>query len=135
VNDRSGGQTVDMQNRVSIAAGLDAFIVVGFVAIGRRNHDQDPEVTGLIETAAPFVIGLVLAWIAARAWRDPWSWQTGAIVWLVTLGAGMLLRRFAFDDGTAASFVLVTAGFLGTFVNGWRLVARSLSSRRSTASA
>ena len=135
MNHRSGGQTVDMQNRVSIAAGLDAFVVVGFVAIGRRSHDQDPGVTGLIETAAPFVIGLALAWIVARAWRDPWSWQTGAVVWIVTLGAGMLLRRFAFDDGTAASFVIVAAGFLGAFLNGWRLVARSLTRRRSTASA
>ena len=51
--------------------------------------------TGLIETAAPFVIGLVLAWIVARAWRNPWSWQTGAIVWVVTLGAGMLLLAAA----------------------------------------
>ena len=91
--------------------------------------------TGLIETAAPFVIGLALAWVVSRAWRDPWSWQTGAVVWIVTLGAGMLLRRFAFDDGTAASFVIVAAGFLGAFLNGWRLVARSLTRRRSTASA
>jgi hypothetical protein len=124
-----------MQNRVSIAAGLDAFIVVGFVAIGRRSHDQDPGIAGLVETAAPFVLGLALAWIVARAWRDPWSWPTGLTVWVVTLAAGMVLRRFAFDDGTATSFVIVSAAFLGAFLNGWRLVARALANRRTPANA
>ena len=124
-----------MQNRLPIAAGLDAFVVVAFVAIGRRNHDENPGIAGLVDTAAPFVLGLVLAWVVARAWREPWSRQTGLIVWVGTVAAGMVLRKFVFDEGTALSFVIVTTVFLGTFLNGWRVVARSLAGRRSPASA
>ena len=50
-----------MQNRLPIAAGLDMFVVIAFVAIGRRNHDENPGLAGLVDTAAPFVLGLVLA--------------------------------------------------------------------------
>jgi hypothetical protein len=124
-----------MQNRLPIAAGLDVFVVVAFVAIGRRNHDENPGIAGLVDTAAPFMIGLALAWLVARAWREPWSWQTGLIVWIGTVAAGMVLRRFVFDEGTALSFVIVTTVFLGTFLNGWRAVARMLSARRAPAGA
>ena len=124
-----------MHNRLPIAASLDTFVVVAFVAIGRRSHDQNPGIAGLVDTAAPFVLGLALAWAFARAWREPWSWQTGLIVWIGTVAAGMVLRRFVFDDGTAMSFVIVTAVFLGTFLNGWRAVARTFAGRRSPASA
>lgn len=124
-----------MQNRLPIAAGLDVFVVVAFVAIGRRNHDQNPGIAGLVDTAAPFVLGLALAWVAARAWQEPWSWQTGLIVWIGTVAAGMVLRRFVFDEGTALSFVIVASVFLGTFLNGWRAIARTLAGRRSTARA
>lgn len=124
-----------MQNRLPIAAGLDTFVVVAFVAIGRRNHDENPGIAGLVDTAAPFVIGLALAWVVARAWRQPWSWQTGLIVWIGTVGAGMVLRKFVFDEGTALSFVIVTTVFLGTFLNGWRAVARTLAGRRAPANA
>jgi len=46
-----------------------------------------------------------------------------------------VLRKFVFDDGTALSFVIVTTVFLGTFLNGWRAIARSLAGRRSPANA
>ena len=124
-----------MQNRLPIAAGLDVFVVVAFVAIGRRNHDENPGMAGLVDTAAPFVLGLAIAWVVARAWREPWSWTTGLIVWIGTVAAGMILRRFVFDDGTALSFVIVASIFLGTFLNGWRAVARSIADRRSPARA
>jgi hypothetical protein len=124
-----------MHNRLPIAAGLDVFVVVAFVAIGRRNHDENPGIAGLVDTAAPFVLGLALAWAVARAWREPWSWQTGLIVWVGTVAAGMVLRKFVFDEGTALSFVIVASIFLGTFLNGWRAIARALVGRRSPANA
>lgn len=120
-----------MRNRVPLAVGFDVFVVVVFVAIGRRNHDENPGIVGLVETAAPFLIGLVLAWAAARLWREPISLPTGIVVWLVTVVAGMVLRRFLFDEGTAPSFVIVATLFLGAFLNGWRVAARYTMARRS----
>lgn len=120
-----------MKNRVPVAVGLDVFVVVAFVAIGRRNHEESAGVAGLLETAAPFLIGLVLAWAAARVWREPDALATGIIVWVVTVALGMLARKFLFDEGTATSFIVVATIFLGVFVNGWRAVGRSLVSRRT----
>ena len=120
-----------MQNLLPIAAGLDMFVVIAFVAIGRRNHDENPGLAGLVDTAAPFVLGLVLAWTVAQAWSAPWSGRTGLIVWLGTVAGGMVLRKFLFDEGTALSFVIVTTVFLGTFLNGWRAFARSFADHRA----
>lgn len=113
--------------RVETAVGFDVFVVVVFVAIGRRNHDESPGVAGLVDTAAPFVIGLALAWLAARVWKQPVSARTGLIVWVTTVAVGMLCRRLFFDEGTALSFVIVASVFLGTFLNGWRFVARRVA--------
>jgi MFS-type transporter involved in bile tolerance (Atg22 family) len=122
-----------MKNRVPLAVGLDVFVVVAFVAIGRRNHDEHPGLVGLVQTTAPFLIGLALGWAAVRAWRDPDSLTAGVAVWVVTVAAGMLARRFLFGEGTAASFVVVATIFLGAFLNGWRAIARTVASRRARA--
>ena len=126
-------QTELMSNRVPTAVGFDVFVVVAFVAIGRRNHDENPGALGLLETAAPFVIGLALAWIAARAWREPYHPGAGATIWIVTVIVGMLARKFVFGEGTAASFVVVATIFLGAFLNGWRVIARSIAKRHQIA--
>ncbi|BAN03676.1 DUF3054 domain-containing protein [Ilumatobacter coccineus] len=113
--------------RVETAVGVDVFVVVVFVAIGRRNHDENPGVAGLVDTAAPFVIGLVVAWLAAQVWKQPIAWRAGLIIWVTTVAVGMLCRRFFFDEGTALSFVIVASVFLGTFLNGWRFIARRVA--------
>lgn len=116
-----------VRSRIPLAVGFDVFVAVAFVAIGRRNHDENPGIGGLLETAAPFLIGLVLAWAAARLWKDPLSIPTGLVVWVVTVAVGMVCRRLLFDEGTALSFVIVASVFLGAFLNGWRAVARRVS--------
>ena len=121
-----------MERRSALAAGLDTFAVVLFVAIGRREHEQDSAISGLITTAAPFVIALAVAWLAMRAWRRPTDWQVGVGVWAITLVLGMVLRRVVFDDGTATAFVIVATLFLGLFIVGWRLAFGVLERRRST---
>ncbi|MEM9516422.1 MAG: DUF3054 domain-containing protein [Actinomycetota bacterium] len=121
-----------MDRRLALAAGLDTAFVVLFVAIGRRNHDQDPAVSGLVETAAPFVIALATAWIVAQAWKRPIALRTGLIVWPLVVGVGMVLRRFVFDDGTATSFVIVATAFLGVFLVGWRAIAALVERPRRT---
>ncbi len=120
-----------MDRRTPLAAGLDTFFVVLFVAIGRRNHDEDPGVGGLIDTAAPFLIALAIAWLALRAWNRPTDLRTGIAVWAIVVSIGMLVRRFVFDDGTATSFVIVATIFLGFFLVGWRLVLAAVDRRRT----
>jgi len=103
--------------------GLDAAAVVLFVVAGRSSHDEEANLAGTMGTAAPFLIALALAWLVARAWQEPLSWTTGLTVWAVTAAGGMALRRFAFGDSTAASFVVVGTLFLGGFLIGWRAMA------------
>ena len=122
-----------MDRRTPLAAGLDTFVVVLFVAIGRREHEQDSAIAGLIETAAPFLIALALAWLVLRVWKSPTEWRTGVGVWAIVVGAGMLLRNLVFDDGTATAFVIVATLFLALFIVGWRLAFAAMD-RRNTAS-
>ena len=122
------------RDRVPLAVGLDVFAVVLFVAIGRRNHDESGAFTAVIETAAPFLIGLVAGWLAARAWRHPTSLLTGIVIWPVTILVGMMVRNLAFDRGTAASFVIVATLFVGLCLVGWRIALRLVDQRRAQSS-
>ena len=117
--------------RAAIAAALDAAAVVLFVAIGRRNHDEDPGLAGTFETAAPFLIALAVGWLVARAWRRPFGVVTGVVVWVVTIVLGMALRNVVFDRGTASSFIVVASVVTGALLIGWRLVARGITRRRA----
>ncbi|NDD98211.1 MAG: DUF3054 domain-containing protein [Actinobacteria bacterium] len=107
----------------------DVIGIIVFVAIGRRNHDEGVAPTGVIETAAPFLIALLIGWLIARAWNEPLTTRTGTIIWVTTVALGMVLRKFVFDDGTATAFVIVAAVFTGLVLNGWRLASRSTISR------
>jgi hypothetical protein len=119
-----------MDRRLPLALGVDTFSVVLFVAVGRREHERDSAIAGLIDTAAPFLIGLALAWVVLRAWNRPTDWRTGIGVWAITLVVGMLVRGLVFGDGTATSFVIVAALFLALFLIGWR-VAFGVIDRRA----
>jgi hypothetical protein len=108
-----------------LAGVLDVAAVVIFVAVGRRSHDEDGNVIASIaEVAAPFVIALMVAWLASRAWRRPAHLGTGVAVWAITIVVGMTLRRAVFDRGTAASFIIVATITLAVLMLGWRLVLR-----------
>jgi hypothetical protein len=120
-----------VDRRLQLALGLDTFFVVLFVAIGRREHERDSAIAGLIGTAAPFVIALAIAWLALRAWQRPTSWTTGVGIWAITLVVGMMLRNLVFGDGTATSFVIVATVFLALFLIGWRAIY-GLVERRSS---
>lgn len=109
---------------------LDLVAVVAFVAIGRRNHDEDSGLGNLLEIAAPFMIGVAAGWAILRMWQSP-LWSNRAIgMWLITVAVGMTLRKTVFDRGTAVSFVIVTTVVLGVFLLGWRGVAEQLRARR-----
>ena len=111
------------RTRVRIALALDVAVVVLFAAIGRRSHDRGSAMGELFRIAAPFLMGLGAGWVIARAWRRPYDLVTGAIVWIVLVALGMVLRRTLFDRGTAPAFVVVASMFTGFLLLGWRLVA------------
>jgi predicted permease len=123
-----------MSTRVVRAAALDVVSVVVFVAIGRRSHDEGGNVVvGASKVAAPFLLALVVGWLVAQAWRRPTRLATGAIVWVVTVALGMVLRHWVFDRGTAASFIVVASIVLGAFLLGWRAVESWLTRRAGPA--
>jgi MFS-type transporter involved in bile tolerance (Atg22 family) len=123
------------QRRVVTAAALDVASLLLFVVIGRRNHEEGESVAGIVETAAPFLIGLAVAWLVVRAWRWPTALLTGLALWPITVLIGMLCRSLLFGDGTAASFVIVATLFIGICLVGWRAAARAILRRRQNSTA
>ena len=114
---------------------VDAVCVVAFVALGRGSHDEGGALGGTLTVAAPFLIGLAVAWVARSTplggrLGTAWSTQFGVVAWLTTLVVGMALRRTVFGRGTAIAFVIVATLFLALFLVGWRAAARWARSRR-----
>jgi uncharacterized membrane protein (GlpM family) len=131
VVERPSGETGPRDRRVPLAVGLDTFAVVLFVAVGRREHERDATIAGLIDTAAPFLVALGAAWLVLRAWRRPTDVRTGLGIWAIVLSAGMVLRNVVFGDGTATSFVIVATLFLAVFIVGWRAAFTVIDRRRT----
>lgn len=108
--------------RVALAADLCCVLV--FVLIGRASHTKGETLGGIASTAWPFLTGLGIGWLAARAWRRPISLAPAGVgAWLGAVVAGMVLRVLA-GQGTAFAFVLVALAFLGLFLLGWRMAVR-----------
>jgi len=103
---------------------LDVVCIVLFVIIGRRNHGESTDAEGTVRTALPFLIALTGAWIGAKAWRAPRSLSTGVVLWIVTVVVGLGMRRFAFGDGIALPFIIVTVLVVGSLLVGTRLPKR-----------
>ena len=87
------------RRRVGSSLAIDIVAVLVFVGIGRRSHDESGNaVTGVLSVAAPFLIALVAGWLIGRVWQRPMSVRSGAVVWIVTVGVGLLLR-----DGSSST--------------------------------
>ena len=108
-------------------------VIVVFAAIGRRNHDESGTVDAVFTTAAPFLIGLGVAWLLLRTWRRPMSILNALAMWPILMLVGMIARNTVFDRGTASSFVVVATLFLGASTVGWRVVARLVGRARTPA--
>ena len=121
---------------------LDIASVVIFVVIGRASHVKGESLAGIASTSWPFLCGLAAGWALSLAGRMrhrpaksvvdyaidvmPWPvavWPAGVVVWVCTVGFGMVLRVVS-GQGTAAAFIVVALVFLGLFLLGWRLAAR-----------
>jgi FtsH-binding integral membrane protein len=118
------------RRRIEAGAALviDGVGTVVFAAIGRRSHDEAEGLGAVLTTAAPFLVALAIGWalvIALHQSRsrpsDPVQIESGVVIWIVTVAAGLLLRRTLWDRGTALAFVIVATVFLGAVIVGWRV--------------
>nr|WP_201469012.1 DUF3054 domain-containing protein [Microbacterium hydrocarbonoxydans] len=110
---------------------LDAVFVLVFAVIGRASHDESP--AGFLITAWPFLAALVAGHLVAALLpgrpRRPWAPAWGAVVWVVTVAGGMLLRVSTGDTAQIA-FIIVATITLGILLIGWRAAAALLRRRR-----
>jgi Protein of unknown function (DUF3054) len=107
----------------------DIVCVIVFCAVGRRSHAEGLSVTGIAETAWPFLSGLAIGWLLSLGWRRPAAvLPTGVVVWVCTVVVGMLLRK-ATSAGVAPSFIVVASISTAVLLLGWR-VAAGLITRR-----
>ena len=111
---------------------FDMASVLAFVIAGRSNHGAEESAAGVLHTAGPFLIAVVVGWMVMRAGQEPASLRVGTGVLAVTVLVGMTLRRLVFDDGIQLSFVLVATAVLTLFLLGWR-VGAMMAGRRATA--
>ena len=117
--------------RAALALLADACCVLAFVVIGRASHSDGETLAGVASTAWPFLAGLACGELAARAWRQPLALvPAGVGAWLGAVVVGQGLRVVA-GQGTAPAFIVVSLVFLGLFLLGWRLAARSAAVRVS----
>ena len=104
---------------------VDVVLTIAFAAIGRASHKEGVTPYGVLETAWPFLVGLVVGWLIATMLnkrRYPLTLRTSWPVWISTVAVGMLLR-WATHQGTAMAFVIVATITLGVLLLGWRLLA------------
>lgn len=120
---------------VAPVLAVDVAAVLLFAAVGRRSHDESAATLagtlgGLAHTAWPFLVALALGWVLvlARGWRRPARVRpAGLAVWAVTVLGGHALRLVS-GQGSAVSFLVVTAVVLGGLLLGWRAGWRALRS-------
>lgn len=116
------------------ALAADIACVLVFCALGRRSHAEGVTLTGVAETAWPFLTGTALGWLLAKGWQRPAALApTGVVVWVCTVAVGMLLRKvdlFGPPKSTAASFIVVASLVTAVLVMGWRLLVTRVARGR-----
>ncbi|MFI0411598.1 DUF3054 family protein [Actinomadura sp. 3N508] len=80
--------------RSGVGFGADVVGVLLFVLVGRATHDESGGFVGFVGAAWPFLVGLAGGWGLSRAWRRRVEvvFPVGVVVWVTTVGVGMVLR-------------------------------------------
>jgi hypothetical protein len=107
-----------------VAFGADLLVLVVFVLMGRRSHDEGSGLEGFLRVWWPFAVGLVVATVISGVWRAPLEWRRAIVAWLVTVVLGMTLRVAVQGREFKPTFVIVTTVFVGAGMLGWRAIAR-----------
>ncbi len=119
---------------IVLAAVADLVLVLVFVLIGRSSHSEGASLGGTLVTFWPFAVGLIVGWLATRAWKYPVRVVLPGIpIWLFTVAVGMFMRVLS-GQGVEVSFVTVALIVLGGFLLGWRVIVGLVSNRRRSAS-
>jgi hypothetical protein len=116
---------------VWIAALADVAVLLVFVAVGRRSHQEDAGMAGFLRVLWPFAIGLAGGWAVTALYRTPLAWRRALGACAVTVLVGVGLRIVVQDHDFAPTFVMIASLFIGGCMLGWRGVVASVSRRRS----
>ncbi|CAN7344326.1 DUF3054 domain-containing protein [Pseudarthrobacter oxydans] len=112
------------------AAAADVVLILVFAAVGCDAHQRGDILTGVLQTAWPFLAGAALGWLVARAWLDPLSVRrAGLAVWLGSVAGGMTLRAVT-GQTVVLPFVIVALLSLGFLLVGYRLLLAGARRRR-----
>ncbi|MCA1780982.1 MAG: DUF3054 family protein [Dermatophilaceae bacterium] len=121
----------------ALSLPVDVVLVVLFVLIGRRSHENGYALPGLVLALLPFLVGLLAGWGLIR-WRSgAWPHRVGHGVTLAigTVVVGMIVRVVmgqSVGDGIGGllTFGAVALAFLLLVLVGWRAGTAYLIGRR-----
>jgi Protein of unknown function (DUF3054) len=106
----------------ALAIVADLVAVVVFAAIGRMSHGEPDDLLGLLATAAPFVVGVLVVWLTPLVRVHPVGLRAALTVWAGTVVIGLVLRT-AFTERLPLTFAVVTAVSLAVLLLGWRALS------------
>jgi hypothetical protein len=112
----------------AVAFAVDAAVLLLFAAIGRRTHDDDDALAGILLVAAPFLAGWAVGAAVSRLPADPLSVRRAVPAWALALPVGFALRA-ATGRGLGFGFLIVTVVFTAAALLGWRLVVAAVRRR------
>lgn len=119
--------------RAALGFLLDIGVVLTFVTLSRLSHNQVIDAAGVLGTAWPFLVGLLLGWAVTRSWRTTLTFRAALGVFVFTLALGIAFRRLTFT-GAQPSFVAMAFSVLSVLLMGWRLIVYLEGRRRAGAS-
>jgi hypothetical protein len=112
----------------ALAIVADLVAVVVFAAIGRMSHGEPDDLMGLLGTAAPFLVGVLVMWAMPVVRAQPVGARAALTVWAGTVVIGLLLRA-GLTERLPVSFAVVTAVSLAVLLLGWRALSAAVSMR------
>jgi hypothetical protein len=122
------GGRLEASRRTLVLAIGDAAAIALFVALGELRHGGS--VAAGVETLAQFGVGWLLAGVVAGVYGADAledvrrALVQGVAAWVLDALVGQLIRLLSTPGSVVQpSFVLVSIGFGGLFVGGWRYVA------------
>ena len=105
----------------------DVLALLAFVLVGLSSHQMTSNVAAnLMRIAAPLLIGWFAVAPLIGAYRLPGPGTRGAfllrsvLAWPLGIGVGLLLRNTVFGSPFSPVFAIITLGFTGLFLLGWR---------------